>query len=61
MSKYIIVEAKFVNSLQSEVNKKMAEGYFPVGGVCESSALVGKSLIQAMVKRPFVTDKRHDN
>jgi hypothetical protein len=33
MEKYIVLELESVGSLAVEVNKKIAEGYTPIGGV----------------------------
>jgi len=56
MTKYIIVEEDNFIALEATVNERMADGYFPAGGVStfvieEKAEMMGwTTYVQAMVK-----------
>ena len=48
---YVIERASYKESLERQVNAKIAEGYIPAGGVCaDNDTRAGLSLYQALIK-----------
>jgi len=52
MNAYIAVEANYVSDLTHRVNRRISEGYLPVGGPIEAKEYLGDRFVQMMFRQP---------
>lgn len=54
---YSVVTDPFVKDLELKVNKNIADGWVPQGGVTEVTGSMGKLFAQAMVRRELLATR----